>query len=604
MSSTFYQQNIDTAKSSIKEIEKKINLNSFYRLFLMLGGGIVVFQLFKTNNIFLVLGAIFLFIFLFAYFVFKQSKLDRSLQEAQVFLKINENEINLKQNSPNLYDDGHEYDDSQHPYSSDLDVFGKNSLFSKLNRCATIDGKNKLMSWLSAASSKEQIIERQNAIEELKNDPVHLQTFQSKMFFNLGSGINLRAYVLSYFQDRSFEFGNLFLRLYVLIVPWIFLIGFIFSFLVYNIGIYLVLLGVIHLLWTISQAGKIGQFSNRIDKIGVSLIGYAQAIKLIEDRTYSSSLCTQIQEKVVTHKQQKKLSEIIHELGRLIDKLDVRNNMLVGAILNILFLWDFKQIMAIVKWKKKHEDNIISGFESIATYEGLISLSILSYNYPGWCKPVIHEQGKGRIAGVDINHPLILNDRAVGNDFDTQDHSITLITGSNMAGKSTFLRTIGINAILAYSGAVVCAKSFEIPIYDIVTYMRIKDSLNESTSTFKAELNRMKFILDHVEQQKTTFFLVDEMLRGTNSVDKYLGSEAIIKKFIELNGNGMLATHDLQLSQLAEEFPDKLKNYHFDIQIQHGEMLFDYKLKNGPCKIFNASMLLKEIGIEVENKFD
>src|SRR5690606_35857844 len=172
----------------------------------------------------------------------------------------------------------------------------------------------------------------------------------------------------------------------------------------------------------------------------------------------------------------------------------------------------------------------------------------------------------------------------------------------NMAGKSTFLRTIGVNAVLAYSGAVVCAKNFEIPIYNIVTYMRIKDSLNESTSTFKAELNRMKFILDHVEQQKTSFFLVDEMLRGTNSVDKYLGSKAIIKKFIALKGNGMLATHDLQLSELALEFPEILKNYHFDIQIQGGEMLFDYKLKNGACKIFNASMLLKEIGVVVENE--
>ena len=601
MSLAFYQQNIITAKNSIKELEKKINLNSFYRLFLMIGGVFIIFQLFKTNNIFLVLGAIFLLIFLFAYFVFKQSKLDRALHEEEVFLKINENEINLRNNSSNLYDDGKEYEDSKHPYSSDLDVFGENSLFCKLNRCATIDGKYELMNWLSAPASKDQIEERQNAVEELKKDPVHLQTFQSKMFFNLGSGINLRAYVLNYFQDKSFEFGNLFLRLYVPIVPWLFLVGFIFSFLVYNIGVYLVLLGVIHLLWTISQAGKIGQFSNRIDKIGVSLIGFSQAIKLIEDKTYSSSLCNQIKEKVVTHKEQKKLSEIIHELGRLIDKLDVRNNMLVGAILNILFLWDFKQVMNIVKWKKKYENNIISGFESIATYEGLISLSILSYNHPSWCKPIIHAHGYGHISGTEINHPLIVNDQAVGNDFNTQDHAITLITGSNMAGKSTFLRTIGINAILAYSGAVVCAKSFEIPIYDVITYMRIKDSLNESTSTFKAELNRMKFILDHVGQQKSTFFLVDEMLRGTNSVDKYLGSKAIIKKFIELDGNGMLATHDLQLSELASEFPNTLKNYHFDIQIQNGEMLFDYKLKNGPCKIFNASMLLKEIGVSVEN---
>jgi len=602
MSSAFYQQNISTAKISIKELEKKINRNSFYRLFIMIGGGIVIFQLFKTNNIFLVLGAIFLVIFVFAYFVFKQSKLDRSLNEAEVFLKINENEINLRNNLPNLYEDGKEFEDSNHPYSSDLDVFGANSLFSKLNRCATQDGVSQLMNWMSAAASKDQIIERQEAVKELKNDPEHLQSFQAKMFFNLGSAVNLRTYILNYFQGKSFDFGNVFLRFYVPVVPWIFFAGFIFSFLVFNIGIYLVLLGVIHLLWAMSQAGRISQFSSRIDKIGVSLIGFADAIKLIEDKTYVNSLCAKIQNKIVAPGKQKKLSEIIHELGKLIDKLDVRNNMLVGAILNILFLWDFKQVMAIAKWKKKYENSIISGFESVATYESLISLTILSYNYPDWCVPVIHDHGKGRICGTAINHPLIQEDRAVGNNFNADDHSITLITGSNMAGKSTFLRTIGVNAVLAYSGAVVCAQNFEIPIYNIVTYMRIKDSLNESTSTFKAELNRMKFILDHVEQQETSFFLVDEMLRGTNSVDKYLGSKAIIKKFITLKGNGMLATHDLQLSELALEYPEILKNYHFDIQIQGGEMLFDYKLKNGACKIFNASMLLKGIGVVVDNE--
>lgn len=602
MSSAFYQQNINTAKISIKELQKKINRNSLYRLFIMIGGGIVIFQLFKTNNIFLVLGAIFLVIFVFAYFVFKQSKLDRALNEAEVFLKINENEINLRNNLPNLYEDGKEFEDSNHPYSSDLDVFGPNSLFSMLNRCATKDGVSQLMNWMSVAPSKDEIIDRQEAVKELKKDPVHLQSFQTKMFFNLGSVVNLRTYILNYFQDKSFEFGNLFLRFYVPVAPWIFFVGFIFSFLVFNIGTYLVLLGVIHLLWAMSQAGRIGQFSNRIDKIGVSLIGFAEAIKLIEDKTYVNSLCIKIQDKIDTPEQQKKLSEIIHELGRLIDKLDARNNMLVGAILNMLFLWDFRQVMAIVKWKKKYENSIISGFESVATYESLISLTILSHNYPDWCIPVIHDHGKGRICGTAINHPLIQDGKAVGNDFNADDHSITLITGSNMAGKSTFLRTIGVNAVLAYSGAVVCARNFEIPIYDIVTYMRIKDSLNESTSTFKAELNRMKFILDHVEQQKTSFFLVDEMLRGTNSVDKYLGSKAIIKKFIALKGNGMLATHDLQLSELALEFPEILKNYHFDIQIQEGEMLFDYKLKNGACKIFNASMLLKGIGVVVENE--
>jgi len=233
----------------------------------------------------------------------------------------------------------------------------------------------------------------------------------------------------------------------------------------------------------------------------------------------------------------------------------------------------------------------------------LISLAILRYNFPGWVQPEIKEDFlSDKLHAKDVNHPLIDADKAVANDYDAHDHQIALITGSNMAGKSTFLRTVGINAVLAYTGAVVCASEFSIPIYELVTYMRIKDSLNESTSTFKAELDRMKFILERVEQIPASYFLIDEMLRGTNSVDKYLGSKAIIKKLIGLHGKGMLATHDLQLAEMSKDYPNALKNYHFDIQVQGSEMLFDYKLKDGPCTIFNASLLLKGIGVVVENE--
>ena len=153
--------------------------------------------------------------------------------------------------------------------------------------------------------------------------------------------------------------------------------------------------------------------------------------------------------------------------------------------------------------------------------------------------------------------------------------------------------------VLALSGAPVCALHLELSVMHIITYMRIRDSLNESTSTFKAELDRLDMILKVVNTQKNTFFLVDEMLRGTNSVDKYLGSKAVIEKLIKDRGVGMVATHDLQLAKLEDTNPGYLKNYHFDIQVIEGEMVFDYKLKEGACKIFNASMLLKKIGIDI-----
>ncbi|RRN76112.1 DNA mismatch repair protein MutS, partial [Pseudoxanthomonas sp. SGD-10] len=175
-----------------------------------------------------------------------------------------------------------------------------------------------------------------------------------------------------------------------------------------------------------------------------------------------------------------------------------------------------------------------------------------------------------------------------------------VITGSNMAGKSTFLRTVGINMVLAYCGAKVCAGKLKASVFDILTYMRIKDSLADQTSTFKAEIDRLKMILEETETNKNAFVLVDEMLRGTNSRDKYLGSKVFIKKLISQQTPGFIATHDLQIAELEKEYPEKLRNFHFDIQVKEGEMFFDYKIKEGECKTFNASLLLKAIGLDVD----
>jgi DNA mismatch repair ATPase MutS len=174
---------------------------------------------------------------------------------------------------------------------------------------------------------------------------------------------------------------------------------------------------------------------------------------------------------------------------------------------------------------------------------------------------------------------------------------VDIITGSNMAGKSTFLRTVGINMVLAYAGAPVCAASLKLSVFNILTYMRIKDSLNDQTSTFKAELNRLKMILEGVKVLSHPLVLIDEMLRGTNSKDKYLGSRVFIQQMIREHTPTLFATHDLQLSDMTDAYPAEVRNYHFDIQLAAGEMNFDYKLKHGACKTFNAALLLQEIGL-------
>lgn len=596
----FYDNNIRNTEAVLASVEKQINTNSFLRLAVIIGGGAILFQIFQTNNLWLLLVAVFTIIFLFAFLIKRQSRLEKLRDESQAFLRVNQNEVDMLAAKPNMYEHGEVYNDGKHPYVSDLDIFGAKSIFSLVNRAATADGVSQLATWFLAPANKVTILERQEAAEELVTKDGWRQQLQTKLLFNLGKQINIKTFLSRYLSDQALQFGSSFMKFCVTIVPFVFLIGVIVSVTYYPIWNYLLLLAITNLMWTMSQAGKVSYFSNRIDKVGATLMAYADAVKMIEDETFDSSLNKSLQTKLQTEKSEK-LSVAFKALGSLVDKLDARNNILVGAILNMFFLWDFKQVLAIVNWKKNYEGDVLKTFDIVADFEALVSLATLKRNHSTWATPLLLDNPlSDKIQAVQLNHPLINKANAVANEYDASSHSLALITGSNMAGKSTFLRTVGVNAVLAYAGAVVCATSLALPIYRLVSYMRIKDDLNESTSTFKAELDRMKFILELVEVAPDSFVLIDEMLRGTNSVDKYLGSRAIIKKLIEMNGMGMVATHDLQLATLEEEYAGILKNYHFDIQVKDGEMLFDYKLKNGKCTVFNASMLLKGIGIDVD----
>lgn len=594
----FYKNNVELAQAEINKIDKSITQNSLARLAVIVIGAGFLFYTFQLNNVSLVLISTIVIVLLFFFLVNRQSKLEKLKLERTAFLRVNANEITLYQDRKTIYNQGEIHEDGHHPYTSDLDIFGPYSLYTLVNRCATVLGNSILSNWFLKSSERKDILERQQAVAELSENIEWSQDFQSKLLFNLDQKIEIKSFLTRYFKDSAFEFGSKLLNYYVLASPFIFLAGVLISVFIYPVWGYMAILALLHLFAAMSQGGRIGVFSSKIDKVGQLLKSYADAIALVESRTWNAKRNKELQEKILL--KDKKISFSIDQLSSLINKLDARNNMFVGTILNIIFLWDFKQVMAIINWKKENETIVLGAFDVIAEIEALNSLAILKRNHPHWSTPTILANPlEDKLTCNEINHPLIHSDLAVANEYTNQDHRIALITGSNMAGKSTFLRTVGINAVLAYAGAVVCAKQFSTPIYSLISYMRIKDSLNESTSTFKAELDRMKYILQTVESNKTSFFIIDEMLRGTNSVDKYLGSKAIIKKLLSLEGKGMVATHDLQLASLADEYK-QIHNFHFDIQVKEGEMIFDYKLKEGACTIFNASMLLKGIGIDVD----
>lgn len=596
-----YERQVADTKSLLSQVSRTINRLSLSRLAVIVLGAALVFSAVQTESVSLVLVAAIAVLLLFIVLVSKQSKAEQRQRALQDLLAVNENELAIRACASNVYDEGSRYADSKHPYTDDLDVFGGSSVYARINRCATNLANNQLASWLSGPAEEAEIRARQEAVSEIASLPGWSQALQQSLFFEVKERTDIKSRFAGLMEDRSMDIGGRFLRFYLKLAPWLFLASLLAAFFFPPLLRVLVVLGVGHLMVSFWFAGKIGRVSGNVDRAGRLLASYAEAFRQVEGTAWKSGSAKALASRLI-FSQTEPASAVFEKLALLVNKLDYRLNMLIGAILNMIFLWDLKQVYAIVDWRKQYKDGVMDAFTALAEFESLNTLAILKTNHPAWTTPVIHSPEQRVLSGESIGHPLIPAAASVPNDYALEAHRIALVTGSNMAGKSTFLRTIGVNIVLALAGAVVCARRMEVSVCRLVTYMRIKDSLNENTSTFKAELDRMQLILSKVKEQPHTFFLIDEMLRGTNSVDKYLGSKAIIQQLIAQDGYGMVATHDLKLAELEKSNPQIVRNYHFDIQVSEGEMLFDYKLKRGECTIFNASLLLRRIGVHVADE--
>lgn len=593
-----YHKNVAAAESRIAGLRKKINGNSLLRLATIVGGGGVLFAAVQMESVWLVVGLFFLILLCFMALVWRQSRLEAEKTTWEDFLVVNQNELAIADGKPNRYPDGSVYMDRRHPYSGDLDIFGPSSVFALANRCATPAANARLAAWLSAPADRETIVQRQATVNELAADTGWCQQFQTDLLSHLTQRADIKQQ-LAHFLKGGDTIENRFLRYYVNIVPWLMVAVIVLAVFWAPAKPVAILLALAHLLAAVAYGGKVGRIAGQVDRAGRMLNAFSKSLKQIESRTWNSAHGQALSGALQAGGGEQPVSVIFGELATLIDRLDYRLNMLVGGVLNMVALWDFRQVFGILDWRNQYGGRVLAALDVVAEFEALVSLATLRRNHPEWVFPEVVAAPHPFVAATGLSHPLIAPDTAVPNDYAMDDHRVALITGSNMAGKSTFLRVIGANAVLAFCGAPVCGSYMKLSVFHVVSYMRIADSLNESTSTFKAELNRIEGVLRAVRAQPDTFFLIDEMLRGTNSKDKYLGSKAIIKRLIADGGVGMVATHDLQLASLAAEYPGKLANFHFDIQVKEGEMLFDYKLKPGECTVFNASLLLKNIGIDV-----
>jgi len=592
-----YNLRINAANAEVNKYKRRINIYSFLRLGLI---GLLVISIYlgnTQNNFTIIAVTLVIVLFAFAWLVSKQSSFEDEKKYFENLVKVNENEISSILHHTNMYDNGAAFSNDKHFYSADLDVFGGSSLYQLINRSATTAGNNKLGEWLNAPSEKDTVLLRQDAVKEIASKRDWKADMQARLLFaNSKDAIQLNM-LFAYLKLPLDIPGEKWLSVYIKIAPLLLSAAIVASIYFSPITFVAVGLGIFNLLILNSKGEIIMKSAAIADKIGKVLANYAVVLKVIEAEKWQSAKCAELNQKLNNGQTNKS----IEVLAKLINKLGYNLIMIVNFVLNVFFLWSLKQVIAIENWKRDNKQDIETAFDVIAEFEALISLSSLAINYPKWCFPQIADGEAYTITANNIAHPLINNKYSVSNSYELNDaFKIDIITGSNMAGKSTFLRTVGINTVLALSGAPVCADDMTVSVITIVSYMRIKDSLNESTSTFKAELDRLQMLLAAVENEHKVFFLIDEMLRGTNSVDKYLGSKAVIEQLISKKGVGMVATHDLQIAELEKKYPDYIRNFYFDIQVVNGEMLFDYKMKHGECKTFNASLLLKQIGIDVD----
>ncbi len=492
------------------------------------------------------------------------------------------------------FDAGAEFFDPLHSYTSDLDIFGERSLFHFLNRAATSVGRRALAVRLQKQLDASKLLDHQAAVKDLAGKLDFRQSLQA-----CGLDIDDTGQKTDALRQLTEEKPLLLKRktsvLWLYGLPLITLTFLVLSFfgIPWPVFLFLVILQMAINRMTGKRVASLYRSTSRHFKI---LRTYGKILREIEKENFRSPRLTSLQRELWAGESMASLA--IKKLAVLLEWLDVRSSEFMHSVLNNLLLWDLQCVYRLEKWKRKYAARTGLWLEVMGEMEVLSSLANLAFNHPDWAFPQIRADGFCFKAS-SLGHPLIAGQERVANDFFLEGQgSLFIITGPNMAGKSTFLRTLGVNSVLAFAGAPVCASAMEVSFFELITSMKSSDSLDKHLSLFYAELQRLKLVLDSLQSGPPVFFLIDEMLKGTNALDRHKGSVALIKQFLRSKATGIVATHDLDLAYLEKEFP-QVKNFHFDSQIQGEALYFDFKLKPGICESFNALILMKKIGIEI-----
>ncbi|MDC6361574.1 MULTISPECIES: MutS-related protein [Flavobacteriaceae] len=581
----FYTQQRDKHTAHLQQVKKRLGLLATIRLaiFVALVAGIYFFWG-QSAVVGIFVFGITLFLYLVAWFV--------NLKKEKAYLErlvgLNETELEVLDRKFHHLPDGREFLQPEHPYAQDLDLFGRGSFYQYGNRTVLKQGSGVLAQLLLDDKPKD-ILKKQEAIKELAKLPEWRQHF-------LALAGETKPKISPSVVSKWMKDHKTFTPKWVGIVAPIFVMLSILWIILAFLGKvpeslvlvwYFLGLGIV-----MRYAKKILSFATKVSEAQETIQQHQRLISELEGQQFTSELLQELQKKLEVEGE--KTSKIVKRFYQDMMMLEQQQNLLIAMFAQGLGLWSLYYTYKVESWIEKYGKDIEDWFSVIAQFDAYISLGNYAFNHPDHTYPDLVE-GDAVLTAKAVGHPLVDPKKNILNDFEIGKGRFCIVTGANMAGKSTFLRAVALQIVMANLGLPVKGQEVKYAPVRLLTSMRSSDSLADETSYFYAELKRLKFIVEEL-QKGNCFVVLDEILKGTNSVDKAEGSKKFVERLVRIGATGLVATHDLSLCTLSDQL-SQVENKYFDAQIVKGELYFDYQFKEGICQNMNASFLLKNMGI-------
>ena len=557
--------------------------------------GFVVLYTLKDNAAWTLLCALAALLF-YLYIRRRDVLNDRKIKRGEALLQVYQNEIAYQKGDYSGFDAGEQYVSPQHPYTFDMDVFGIGSLFQRMNRTISTGGSDQLAACLSTewGSAKReklvgQIRQRMASVDELGKEETFLSEFKS---LGVKNQINTDDVLKTLTDVHRQSFPKLFQSSLLRYFCYADLFGFYVCIILSIIGLAPFMLpvwwGMFNFMFSLLCGHKhMRVISELIAKVHTQVDGYLRVLKLVNKTEFKSAELQALKQKLAG------AEESFEQLELILQKIDNRSNEVGVFVFNSFALIDITIVRLFLRWQQRYEQRTNEWINSLNLFDALVSMGNFRLNEDRAVQAEISEENKVVYEAKNLYHPF-LGEKAVENDFNIRDHEYYIVTGANMAGKSTFLRSLGINYLLAMNGLPVFAKQLKVSVFHLFTSMRTTDDLTHGISYFNAELLRLKKLLGSLRDDVPSLIILDEILKGTNSLDKLNGSRLFLQYIAERNVTGVIATHDLELSKMEEEYVGRFHNYCFEIEL--GENItYSYKITKGVARNQNATFLLKGI---------